>query len=55
MVDEDGRYLRLVEHFCFLLADEIRPPHYERSTKALQFAVKNLRMKRQIRLERWVN
>ncbi|KAH9026151.1 hypothetical protein EDB84DRAFT_1677748 [Lactarius hengduanensis] len=56
MVDEDGR--DLVEHFYRALFSnprrEQRVPYYE-SARALRFAVKNLRRKRRITLERWVN
>ncbi|KAH8995837.1 CHAT domain-containing protein [Lactarius hatsudake] len=57
MVDEDGR--DLAKHFYKVLLSnprqEQRIPYHERSAEALQFAVKKLRRKRRISLERWVN
>jgi CHAT domain-containing protein len=57
MVDEDGR--DLAEHFYKALFPTSRReegiPYHERSAKALRFAVKKLRRKRRISLERWVN
>jgi CHAT domain-containing protein len=57
MVDEDGR--DLAEHFYKALFSNSRRehgiPYHERSAKALRFAVKKLRRKRRITLERWVN
>ncbi|KAI9433884.1 hypothetical protein H4582DRAFT_2101246 [Lactarius indigo] len=57
MVDEDGR--DLAKHFYKALFSTSRRtegiPYHERSAKALQFAVKKLRRKRHISLERWVN
>ena len=57
MVDEDGR--DLAKHFYKALLSPSRRdqgiPHHERSAKALRFAVKKLRGKRWITLERWVN
>jgi len=57
MVDEDGR--DLAENFYKALFSNARRdqgiPYHERSAKALRFAVKRLRRKRQITLERWVN
>ncbi|KAH9009099.1 CHAT domain-containing protein [Lactarius deliciosus] len=57
MVDEDGR--DLAEHFYKTLFSNPRReqgvPYHERSAKALRFAVKKLRRKRRISLERWVN
>ncbi|KAH9024168.1 hypothetical protein EDB85DRAFT_1894473 [Lactarius pseudohatsudake] len=57
MVDEDGR--DLAEHFYKALFSNSRReqgvPYHERSAKALRFAVKKLRRKRRIGLERWVN
>jgi CHAT domain-containing protein len=57
MVDEDGR--DLAEHFYKALFSNSRReqgvPYYERSAKALRFAVKKLRRKKRITLERWVN
>ncbi|KAI9430168.1 CHAT domain-containing protein [Lactarius psammicola] len=57
MVDEDGR--DLAEHFYKALFSKSRRvqgvPHYERSAKALRVAVKKLRKKKRITLERWVN
>jgi CHAT domain-containing protein len=57
MADVDGR--DLAENFYKALFSnsrrEQRIPYHERSAKALRFAVKKLRRKRQISLERWVN
>ncbi|KAI9438874.1 CHAT domain-containing protein, partial [Lactarius psammicola] len=57
MVDEDGR--DLAEHFykaLFLNSRRVQGvPYYERSAKALRVAVKKLRRKKRITLERWVN
>jgi CHAT domain-containing protein len=54
MADEDGR--DLAKHFYKALFSGSRGmPYHERSAKALRFAVKKLRRKRQIALERWVN
>jgi CHAT domain-containing protein len=57
MVDEDGR--DLAENFYKVLFSNSRReqgiPYHERSAKALRFAVKKLRRKRRISLERWVN
>ena len=54
MVDEDGR--ELAENFYKALFSNSRgTPYHKRSAKALQFAVKKLRRKRKITLERWVN
>ena len=54
MVDEDGR--DLARHFYKALFSSPRGiPYHERSAKALRFAVKKLRSKRRITLERWVN
>ncbi|KAH9037576.1 CHAT domain-containing protein [Lactarius hengduanensis] len=57
MVDEDGQ--DLAEHFYKALFSNSRReqgiPYHERSAKALRFAVKKLRRKRWITLERWVN
>ena len=57
MVDEDGR--DLAENFYKALFSNSRQdqgiPYHERSGKALRFAVRKLRRKRQITLERWVN
>ncbi|KAI9452977.1 CHAT domain-containing protein [Lactarius psammicola] len=57
MVDEDGR--DLAENFYKALFSNSRReqgiPYHERSAKALRFAVKKLRRKRWITLERWVN
>ena len=57
MVDEDGR--DLAEHFYKALFTTSRYdqgiPYHERSAEALRFAVKKLRRKRRITLERWVN
>jgi len=54
MVDEDG--LELAEIFYKALFSGTRgKPYHERSAKALQFAVKKLRKKKRVTLERWVN
>ncbi|KAH9017633.1 CHAT domain-containing protein [Lactarius pseudohatsudake] len=57
MVDEDGR--DLAKHFYEALFSTSRLeegiPYHEWSAQALQFAVKKLRRKRRITLERWVN
>ncbi|KAI9454289.1 CHAT domain-containing protein [Lactarius psammicola] len=57
MVDEDG--WDLAEHFYKVLFSNSRRvqgvPYYERSAKALRVAVKKLRRKKRITLERWVN
>jgi hypothetical protein len=55
MVDEDGQ--ELAKNFYKALFSESRgdQPYHERSAKALRFAVKKLRKKRGITLERWVN
>jgi CHAT domain-containing protein len=54
MVDEDGR--DLAENFYkALFANSRGTPYHERSAKALRSAVKKLRRKRRITLERWVN
>ncbi|KAH8991564.1 CHAT domain-containing protein [Lactarius akahatsu] len=57
MVDEDGR--DLAEYFYKTLFSASRRaegiPYHERSAKALRFAVRKLRRKRRITLERWVN
>jgi CHAT domain-containing protein len=56
MADEDGADLS--KHFYRSIFSERKGrkrPYYERSAKALQFAVMKLRKKRRITLERWVN
>ncbi|KAH9170846.1 CHAT domain-containing protein [Lactarius sanguifluus] len=55
MVDEDGR--DLAKHFykSMFSGRERAAPYYERSAKALRDAVRKLRRKRRISLERWVN
>ena len=55
MADQDGR--DLAEHFYKALFsnNSRRLPYHERSAKALRFAVKKLRKKKGISLERWVN
>ena len=54
MVDEDGR--DLAKHFYKALFSNSRgKPYHERSAKALRFAVKQVRKKKRISLERWVN
>ena len=54
MVDEDGRDLAK-NFYEALFANARGMPYHERSAEALQFAVKKLRRKRRISLERWVN
>ena len=54
MVDEDGRDLA-EKFYKALFANSKGTPYYERSAKALRLAVKKLRKKRHITLERWVN
>jgi hypothetical protein len=59
MADTDGADLS--KHFYKTLfadnskADQNGVPYHERSARALQIAVKKLRKKRGITLERWVN
>jgi CHAT domain-containing protein len=54
MADMDGR--DLAKYFYKkLFSDSRGMPYHERSAKALQFAVKKLRKKRGVTLERWVN
>jgi hypothetical protein len=57
MADTDGA--DLAKHFYKAIfsdkAGRDGVPYYERSARALQFAVKKLRRKRGITLERWVN
>ena len=57
MADVDGR--DLAENFYKVLFSNSRrdrgTPFHERSAKALRSAVKKLRKKRRITLERWVN
>ena len=57
MADVDGR--DMADNFYKALFKNSRRdrgvPYHERSAKALQFAVKKLRKKRRITLERWVN
>ena len=57
MVDEDGQ--ELAENFYKALFSNSKRdqgiPYNERSAKALRFAVKKLRRKKRITLERWVN
>ena len=54
MVDEDGRDLAK-NFYKVLLRRDQGVPYHERSAEALQYAVKRLRRKRRITLERWVN
>ena len=54
MADEDGRDLAK-SFYKVLFANSRGTPYHERSAKALRFAVKKLRGKRRISLERWVN
>ena len=54
MKDEDGRDLAK-QFYKVLLRRDQGVPYHERSAKALQVAVKKLRGKRYITLERWVN
>jgi CHAT domain-containing protein len=54
MADMDGR--DLAKYFYKeLFSDSRGTPYHERSAQALQFAVKKLRRKRGVTLERWVN
>jgi tetratricopeptide (TPR) repeat protein len=56
MVDEDGQ--ELAKNFyksLFSNSRDLGTPYHERSAKALRFAVKKLRQKKRITLERWVN
>jgi CHAT domain-containing protein len=55
MADRDGQ--DLVEDFydLLLLSEELGVPFYERSALALRDAVKKLRGKKGVPLERWVN
>ncbi|KAH9057683.1 CHAT domain-containing protein [Lactarius vividus] len=57
MADEDGQ--DLAKHFykaLFSAREGVQGiPYHERSAKALRFAVKKLRRKRWVTLERWVN
>jgi hypothetical protein len=54
MADMDGQ--DLAKYFYReLFSDSRGTPYHERSAKALQFAVKKMRRKRGITLERWVN
>jgi hypothetical protein len=54
MADVDGR--DLAKHFYkALFSGSSGMPYHERSAKALRFAVKKLRRKRGVTLERWVN
>ncbi|KAI9433888.1 CHAT domain-containing protein [Lactarius indigo] len=55
MVDEDGR--DLAKHFykSMFSGRDIAVPYHERSAKALRDAVRKLRRKRRISLERWAN
>ena len=54
MVDEDG--CDLAKNFYkVLLRRDQEVPYHEKSAEALQYAVKRLRRKRRITLERWVN
>ncbi|KAH8985469.1 CHAT domain-containing protein [Lactarius akahatsu] len=57
MADTDGAYLsKYFYKYIFSESSGRRGvPHYERSARALQFAVKKLRRKRGVTLERWVN
>ena len=57
MVDEDGQDLA-ANFYKALFSTSRRDqgiPHHERSAKALRFAVKKLRRKKHMTLERWVN
>ena len=54
MADTDGKDLS--KHFYkYIFSETTGGPYYERSARALQIAVKKLRRKRRITLERWVN
>ncbi|KAF8258359.1 CHAT domain-containing protein [Lactarius quietus] len=57
MVDEDGQELAEISYKALFSNSkrEHGTPYHERSAKALRFAVKKLRRKRWITLERWVN
>ena len=57
MADTDGADLAKYFYKCIFSdkADQNRVPYYERSARALQLAVKKLRRKRGITVERWVN
>ena len=57
MADTDGAYLsqRFYESIFPKSPSPKRAPYYERSARALQVAVKKLRKKRGVTLERWVN
>jgi CHAT domain-containing protein/tetratricopeptide (TPR) repeat protein len=54
MVDEDGRDLAK-NFYKVLLRRDQGVPYHEKSAEALQYAVKRLRRKGRITLERWVN
>jgi CHAT domain-containing protein len=57
MLDEDGEDLS-EQVYKSMFRNSLRQqgvPHHERSAKALQYAVRRLRMKRRMTLERWVN
>ena len=54
IVDEDDRDLAK-NFYRALFANSRGTPYYERYAKALRFAVKRLRRKGGITLERWVN
>jgi CHAT domain-containing protein len=56
MVDMDGPFMaKFVYGSMFIGRQHRKAPYYERSAKALQYAVRKLRRLRGITLERWVN
>ena len=57
MADTDGEDLSKYFYKALFAdkADQIGVPYYERTARALQIAVKRLRKKRGVTLERWVN
>ncbi|KAH9057008.1 CHAT domain-containing protein [Lactarius deliciosus] len=57
MADTDGRDLAKYFYKALFSTSRLEDgiPYHERSAKALQFAVKKLRKKRGVTLERWVN
>ncbi|KAH9977053.1 CHAT domain-containing protein [Lactifluus volemus] len=55
MADKDGQYLAKDFYELILSSDEPGVPYYERSARALRDAVKDLRRKNGLSLERWVN
>jgi CHAT domain-containing protein len=55
MADTDGRDLAKYFYKALFANSRETRPYHERSAKALRFAVRKLRRKRGITLERWVN